>query len=108
VSAQLSHELSELAKQLQALAERTGDLSKQADPDSDHDTPDDLPPGQRLVRARSRAKMTQQGLADVTGVSVNAIINFERGKSKPRISTLMRLAEAVNVPWELLDDQEEA
>lgn len=58
-------------------------------------------PGQRLVEARSRLGLSQTELAEKSGVSANAIVNFEKGHTKPRIKTLMALAEAVEQPWEL-------
>jgi DNA-binding XRE family transcriptional regulator len=97
----LAQELDEIAVQLDALASRTKQLSKQADPTTVDS--DDVAPGVRLMRARSRAKMTQAGLSKVSGVAVNTIINFENGRTNPRPKTLMALAEAVGIPWEVLD-----
>lgn len=96
----IAEELGEISAQLHALSERTSDLGTRVT--SEPPEHNDLPPGQRLIRARNRAKMTQKGLADVSGVSANTIINFENGHNQPRVQTLMKLAEALNIPWEYL------
>lgn len=60
---------------------------------------DDLPPdvGRRLREFRTRAGFSQRLLADRSGVSPNAIRLIERGHSSPTISTLHRLATALEV-----------
>ena len=64
----------------------------------------DMSPGEALVYHRNRADMSQAELAEHSGVSVNTIINFENGKSHPRIRTLMKWADVLDVPWQLFKE----
>lgn len=61
-----------------------------------------VPPGKMLARARNRAGISQARLSELSGVSTNAIIKFETGKTTPRERTLMSLAEHVDIPWQWL------
>ena len=59
----------------------------------------------RLRAQRLRAFMTQQDLAQETGLAKSTISLLERGQQLARISTVRRLAEAFDVdPAELLVD----
>lgn len=59
--------------------------------------------GRNLRRARERRDMTQEEVADRSGVHATEVSRIEAGKRDPRVSTLERLAEAVEVsPGELL------
>lgn len=99
----LATELGEISDQLQALARRASVLGEQVSGSPvTHNT--EISPGRRLARARARANMTQSGLAEVSGVAVNTIINFEKGHTTPRTRTLMKLAEAIGIPWEMLHE----
>ena len=96
--------LDEIAADLDAMASRVHELRDLAGGGA----PDNgVPPGRRLARARARAGMTQSGLSEVSDVAVNTIINFEKGHTKPRMKTLMRLAEAVGIPWEVLQEEDD-
>lgn len=54
---------------------------------------------------RKRRKMTQQELADKTGISRVCINRYESGKSTPRLGKMVKLASALNVTVdELLDE----
>ncbi|MFI5530158.1 ATP-binding protein [Kitasatospora sp. NPDC051853] len=57
--------------------------------------------GGLLRGARERARLTLEGLAAASGVSVRAIGDMERGRSVPRLSTLAELLDALP-----LDEQE--
>lgn len=85
------------------LADRIRELRESADPGS---TEEGRTPGERLVLARNRARMSQKDLAEKSGISVNAIIGFENGRTSPRPRTLMALAETVGIPWESLKEEE--
>ncbi|MFN3226068.1 MAG: helix-turn-helix domain-containing protein [Hyphomicrobiales bacterium] len=54
--------------------------------------------GLQLKAIRTGLSWSQQRLADVTGLSVEAISNLERGLNKPSYATMERLAAALNVP----------
>lgn len=55
-----------------------------------------------LRHFRSRAGLTQEELADVSGISVRCIRDLERGKTRPRPSTLRKIADSLS-----LDEQEQ-
>ncbi|AZH05957.1 helix-turn-helix domain-containing protein [Proteus mirabilis] len=54
---------------------------------------------QRLLSERSRQNLTQQELANMVGISQRQIAAYEAGESKPRIGTLMKLANALDVSF---------
>ena len=61
--------------------------------------------GDRLKTLRIRRALTQQELADRAGVSSNALNRIELNKAEPHMSTLRKLAKALDVdPTELLGD----
>lgn len=60
--------------------------------------------GVKLREARERLGLTQEEVAQRSGVHVTEVSRMETGKRDPKISTLRRLAEAVEVkPSQLLD-----
>jgi transcriptional regulator with XRE-family HTH domain len=59
--------------------------------------------GRNLRRAREQAGLTQEQVAERSGVHSTEVSRIERGKRDPRVSTLERLAKAVEVsPGDLL------
>ena len=59
--------------------------------------------GDKLKEARIRELLTQQELAEKSGVGVNTIIRIERNQVEPHGRTIRRLAEALEVaPEELV------
>ncbi|HEY6712867.1 MAG TPA: helix-turn-helix transcriptional regulator [Rubrobacter sp.] len=61
--------------------------------------------GYRLKDLRIRRALTQQELADRAGVSSNALNRIELNKAEPHMSTLRKLAKALDVdPSELLGE----
>ncbi len=65
--------------------------------------------GERLKAARERANLTQSKLAELSGISLRTIINWENGVRKPsNIEKLNKLAEVLHTTRsELLDESEE-
>jgi len=60
--------------------------------------------GTRLREAREHLGLTQEEVAQRSGVHVTEVSRMEAGKRDPKISTLRRLAKAVEVkPGQLLD-----
>lgn len=55
-----------------------------------------------LAGERRRQGLTQQELADRSGVSVSAIRNAERRATSPSLDNLLALAEALGVTVELV------
>lgn len=53
--------------------------------------------GKRIKQIRKVAKLTQERLAEKTGLSVEYISRLERGMSQPSFKTLEALAKSLNV-----------
>jgi transcriptional regulator with XRE-family HTH domain len=61
--------------------------------------------GDRLKNLRIRRALTQQELADRAGISTNALNRIELNKAEPHMSTLRKLAQALDVdPTELIGE----
>ncbi len=58
--------------------------------------------GKMIAKARKRSGMTQEQLAEKTGVSVQAVSKWETGKNLPDIENLMRIAEITDTPYSVL------
>ena len=63
--------------------------------------------GKRIATLRKQQGMNQEEFADVSGKMINTISNIERGLSDPKITTLLSLAEALNVPVDYLFNDNE-
>lgn len=63
--------------------------------------------GRRIAALRKKQGMNQEEFADVSGKMINTISNIERGLSDPKVTTLLSLAEALNVPVDSLFNDEE-
>lgn len=60
--------------------------------------------GRNLRAARERLGLTQEEVAQRSGVHATEVSRIEAGKRDPKVSTLERLAKAVEVkPGRLLD-----
>ena len=59
------------------------------------ETPPDV--GRRIRELRERRGLSLRTLAELSGLSVNAVSLIERGQSSPTVSTLHRLAAALGV-----------
>ena len=57
-----------------------------------------------IAIARRAAGMTQEQLAKAVGVQAQYIGAWERGERKPKIDSLLRIAEALGVSWQDLID----
>jgi transcriptional regulator with XRE-family HTH domain len=61
--------------------------------------------GDKLKEIRTRRFLTQEELAERAGVSPATIVRVERNQAEPHISTMRKLAEALDVdPTELLGE----
>ena len=61
--------------------------------------------GDRLRHLRMRRALTQEELADKANVGTNTVARLERNETEPHMSTLRKLASALNVdPTELIGD----
>ena len=54
--------------------------------------------GSNLRAARKKLGLTQEQVAERSGVHVTEISRMEAGKRDPQVSTLLKLAKAVEVP----------
>ncbi|MFM8322772.1 MAG: helix-turn-helix domain-containing protein [Chloroflexota bacterium] len=54
--------------------------------------------GARLRQLRTERDMSMRALARASGLSTNALSMIERGRTSPSVSTLYKLAEALEVP----------
>jgi len=58
--------------------------------------------GQRIRMGRQRLKLTQQQIADATGLSPQHISAIEQGQRAPSLPSLAKLAEEVGVTTDYL------
>lgn len=64
--------------------------------------------GAKIKALRQRAGLTQAALADLLGLSQQAVASWESGERSPRASDIPRLADALKCPiGELFGEEEE-
>ena len=63
--------------------------------------------GKRLQEIRRYAGLTQEELADKSGLTVESISNMERGLFGPKFDNLEKLAAILNVPVKALFEFDE-
>ena len=56
--------------------------------------------GQRMKRLRKEAGLTQEGLAEATGLALPNVRNWEQGYRVPNVFALYGIARAVGRPME--------
>lgn len=60
--------------------------------------------GENLRAARIRLELTQEQVAERSGVQAGEVSRIESGKRDPQVSTVLKLAKAVEVkPGQLLE-----
>lgn len=64
----------------------------------------------RLIALRKERGLTQQGLADATGIHVQQIKRYEAGSSEPSAEALRKIARtfAISTDWLLFEEGERA
>lgn len=61
--------------------------------------------GDKVRDYRKRALLTQQELADKSGIGVTTIVRIERNQVEPRGQTIRKLSDALDItPSDLLED----
>ena len=60
--------------------------------------------GEKIKEIRTSKNMLIKELAEKSGLSVASIINYEKGKFKPNIISIKRIAEALNYDFDELYD----
>ncbi len=54
--------------------------------------------GEKIRACRERARLSQEKLAELVGVSRQAMTKWEKGQSEPNCENLLRLSEVLDVP----------
>lgn len=54
--------------------------------------------GEKLRELREKAMLTQQQLADASGLPLGSLRNYEQGQREPYWAAVFKLAEALSVP----------
>ena len=60
---------------------------------------------EKVNDARNELGLTQAQLGKATGVSLRTILDYEKGRKKPRPGTMLRLAKALGVSVKFLSDE---
>ncbi len=60
--------------------------------------------GIKIKLLRTKAKLSQEKLAELSYMNKNSIGSIERGESKPSIETLEKIANALNIELKELVD----
>ena len=61
--------------------------------------------GVKIAAYRKEIKMTQMELSLRTGITRDQISRLERGKSQPKLETILLIEKALNIPgWSLIED----
>lgn len=55
-----------------------------------------------LKAARVNANLTQRELAEALNVTVDTVLNWENGKSEPKLSQLKRISELSGIPMDFI------
>ena len=58
--------------------------------------------GKRIKAARAFRKLTQQKVADVLGMTINAYQKYEQSERSPSLETLVKIADLFQVPTDWL------
>lgn len=61
---------------------------------------------EKIILMRERAKLTQQQLADLTGISRRTIVSYECDGAIARASNMRKLAKALEVSYDYLANDE--
>lgn len=64
------------------------------------------PFSEKVKDARSELGISQSQLGSAVGVSLRTILAYEKGEKKPRQSTMLKLAKALQVSVKFLSDDE--
>ena len=58
--------------------------------------------GECIRKIRHEKKMTQKQLAERCGIADSAVRKYESGKVQPKVATIRKIADALDVHWTLL------
>lgn len=54
--------------------------------------------GRRIAEARAAAGLTQENLAEATGIDRRSLQRYEVGETDPTVGRVLRISRAVDVP----------
>ena len=61
--------------------------------------------GEKIAAYRRQSKMTQMEVSLKTGITRDQISRLERGKSQPKLETIILIEKALNIPgWSLIEE----
>ena len=61
--------------------------------------------GEKIAAYRRQSKMTQMELSLRTGITRDQISRLERGKSQPKLETIILIEKALNIPgWSFIEE----
>lgn len=63
--------------------------------------------GRRIQKYRNAAKLTQEQLANIIGISQKHLSRMEQGYHNPHFDIIIAIAKAINVPVDFLADDYE-
>ena len=63
--------------------------------------------GKRLRNVRNKRKITQQRMADMLTLSLNAYQKYEQGERLPSLPCLVQIADILDVPTDYLLERDE-
>ena len=62
---------------------------------------------QKIKTARAMKDLTHEQLSALTGISRQTLISYEKGRSRPRAASCIKLASALGVSYAYLTDDEQ-
>ncbi len=62
---------------------------------------------QKIKTARAMKDLTHEQLSKLTGISRQTLISYEKGRSRPRAATCIKLAAALDVSYAYLTDDDQ-
>ncbi len=62
--------------------------------------------GQEIRKRRQELRLTQQSLADISGVSVRMIKSIEGNYANPSIRTVEKLLKSLNLCFEIMETRQ--
>lgn len=63
-----------------------------------------MPTGTKIKEIRKQKGLTQKQLGDLCGMADSAIRRYENGNANPKIETLQKIADALEIPTDYLLD----
>lgn len=55
-----------------------------------------------IIEYRNKRNLTQHDAADKSGINIKHYQEIERGDKQPRLKSLLKIADAIDIPFDLL------